>query len=108
MSQNEIHYTLGLPSRERSTPPKGALYEKPLSGQLPRITIPMGVGVGENTRLQHLVWAEADARHLVGWAEGRHFDLGEVVLGIAIEFHHAHLDGRIVSVRPDLGQIERV
>ena len=38
MSQNEIHYMLGPPSRERSTQPKGALHSQPLSGQLPRIT----------------------------------------------------------------------
>jgi len=32
--------------------------------------------------------------------------LGEVVLGIAIEFELAHVDERIVPVRPDLGQVE--
>jgi hypothetical protein len=45
MSQNEIHYTLAFPSRERSTPPKGALSGKPLSGHLPRITRLMALAI---------------------------------------------------------------
>ena len=45
MSQNEIHYTLALPRRERSTQPKGALHSQPLSGQLPRITRLMALAI---------------------------------------------------------------
>ena len=45
MSQNEIHYMLGPPSRERSTPPKGALHSQPLSGQLPRIKRLMALAI---------------------------------------------------------------
>src|SRR5260370_4297947 len=45
MSQNEIHYTLELPSRERSTPPKRALHSQPLSGQLPRIARLMALAI---------------------------------------------------------------
>jgi hypothetical protein len=45
MSQNEIHYTLELPSRRRSTQPKGALHSQPLAGQLPRITRLMALAI---------------------------------------------------------------
>src|SRR5260370_8324527 len=45
MSQNEIHYTLAFPSRERSTPPKGALHSQHFSGQLPRITRLMALAI---------------------------------------------------------------
>ena len=33
---------------------------------------------------------------------------GEIVLRIAVELEHADLDRRIVGVRPDLGEVERV
>src|SRR3546814_4119088 len=36
------------------------------------------------------------------------FDLGKDILRIAVEFHHADLDQRIILVRPDLGQIEGI
>src|SRR5690349_19033306 len=45
MAQNEIHYTLGLPGKRRSTQPKGAPHGKPLSGQLPRITRLMALAI---------------------------------------------------------------
>ena len=45
MAQNEIHYTLGLPSRRRSMQPKGAPKGKPLSPQLPRITRLMALAI---------------------------------------------------------------
>jgi hypothetical protein len=45
MSQNEIHYTLGLPSQRPWKPPKGALHAKPLSNQLPRITRLMALAI---------------------------------------------------------------
>jgi hypothetical protein len=45
MTQNEIHYTLGLPGQRRSTQPKGPPDGKPLSGQLPRITRLMALAI---------------------------------------------------------------
>ena len=68
----------------------------------------MRVGIGEDARLQHLVRRVADAGHDVGRRERRLLDLGEVVLGIAVEFHDTDVDQRIVGVRPDLGEVERV
>ena len=51
---------------------------------------------------------EADAGHDVGRVEGGLLDLGEVVLRVAVQFQHAHLDQRVVLVEPDLGQVEGV
>jgi hypothetical protein len=45
MPPNEIHYTLALPSRQRSTPPQCIPHRKPLSGQLPRITRLMALAI---------------------------------------------------------------
>ena len=40
--------------------------------------------------------------------EGHLFDLGEVVVRVAVELQHAHVDDRVVAVRPHLGEVERV
>jgi hypothetical protein len=48
------------------------------------------------------------ARHEVIGLEGRLLYLGVVVGGIAVQRHPADFDQRIISVRPNLGQIERV
>lgn len=71
-------------------------------------TIAMGIAVGEQAPLEHLVRRETDTRHYVGRAEGSLLDLGEVVVRVAVQLEEAHLDQRIVAVRPDLSQVERV
>ncbi|MBB30600.1 MAG: hypothetical protein CME25_17050 [Gemmatimonadetes bacterium] len=70
--------------------------------------IAMRIGIAEDPGLQHLVGRIADPRHLVRRAEGRLFDLGEIVVGIAVQLDLAHLDQRIILVRPDLGQVEGI
>ena len=55
-------------------------------------TVAMRVGVGEDTRLQHLVRAVADAGHDVARLERRELDLLEVVLGVPVELHDTDLD----------------
>ncbi|TPV97515.1 MAG: hypothetical protein USCAAHI_03073 [Beijerinckiaceae bacterium] len=52
--------------------------------------------------------ARSRCGHDVGWGEGGLLDLGEIVVGVAVQFHHAGLDQRVVAVRPHLGQVERV
>jgi hypothetical protein len=70
--------------------------------------VAVGIGVGEDAALKHLVGGEADAGDDVGGAEAGLLDLGEVVLGVAVEFEDADVDERVVLVRPDLGEIEGV
>ena len=68
----------------------------------------MRVAVGEQAALQHLVGRGPDAGHEVGRVEGRLLDVGEVVLGVAVEHQPADLVQRVVAVRPDLGHVEGV
>ncbi len=69
---------------------------------------PVRVGVGEPPRQQHLVRRQRDARHQVVRLERGLLDLGVVVGDVAVQGHGAHVDQRVVAVRPDLGQVERV
>ena len=68
----------------------------------------MRVGVGEPAREQHLVRAQPDARHEVVGLERGLLHLGVEVGQVAVERHRPDLDQRVVAVRPDLGQVERV
>ncbi len=66
------------------------------------------VRVAEQPPEQHLVRAGADPANEIGGLERRLLHLGEVVLRVAVEHHPPHRDRRVVAMRPDLGQIERV
>ncbi len=70
--------------------------------------VALRVAVGEQASLQHLVGREADAGHHVGRVESGLLHVREVVLGIAVELHHAHLDQREFLLVPDLGQVEGI
>ncbi len=70
--------------------------------------VAVGIRVGEYAGLQHLVRREADAGNDIGRREGGVLDLGKIVFRVAVELQHADLDRRVVGMRPDLGQVERV
>ncbi len=70
--------------------------------------VALRIPVGEKTALQHTVWREADARNDIRRRECRLLDILEVVVGIAVEFVIADLDQWVVSMRPDLGEVERM
>ena len=70
--------------------------------------VAVGVGVGEEPAQQHLVGAGADPGHHVGGLEGGLLDLGEVVVGVAVQHHPADLAQRVVGMGPDLGHVEGV
>jgi len=70
--------------------------------------VALGIAVGEQASLQHLVRREADAGHDVGWVEGRLLDLGKVVFRVAVQFEDAHLDKGVILMEPDLGEVEGV
>src|SRR3546814_2377568 len=69
--------------------------------------VALGVAVGEQPALQHLVGREADAGDDVGRREGCLLDFGKIVVRVAVELHDADLDGGILALRPYLGQVER-
>jgi hypothetical protein len=64
--------------------------------------ITMRVGVRQEARLQHLVRAERNARNNVGGRKSGLLNLGVIVFRVAVEFEDAHLNQRIIPVRPDL------
>ena len=65
--------------------------------------VAMRVGIGKDAGLQHFVGAVADAGHLIRGAEGGLLDLREIIFGVAVEFHDADFDQRVVGVGPDFG-----
>lgn len=70
--------------------------------------IAVRIGVREQPPLQHAVGRKAQARHDVRWRERGLLDFGVVVERNSVELEHAHFLQRIVRVRPDLGQVERI
>ncbi len=71
-------------------------------------TVALRIAVGEQPALQHFVRREAYAGNNVGRRERGLLDLGEKVVGPAVELHHADFDQRIVGLRPDLGHVEGI
>src|SRR6202030_14627 len=53
------------------------------------------VGIGNQTRLEHLVWREAHARDDVARLEGGLLDFGEIIFGITVEHEFAGFHERI-------------
>ncbi len=69
-------------------------------------TITMRIGVGEEAALQHAIGRKAQAGHDRRRRERRLLDVGEVVVGVAIEDDLAHFHTRIVLMRPHFGDVE--
>src|SRR3984885_8855405 len=70
-------------------------------------TVSLGVSIGEQAGLEHLVRGPADSGNHIRRGESGLFYLCEVVFRITIELHYAGFDQRVVSFGPDLGQIKR-
>src|SRR5439155_23268967 len=68
----------------------------------------LGITIGEEAALQHLVRREADAGNDVSGREGSLLYFSEKVVWIAVEFHHPDLHQRIVDLRPHFGQVEGI
>ncbi len=71
-------------------------------------SVNVGVMVGENPCLQHLVRRNGDAWYHVAGTEGGLLHLCKVIDRVAVQHQLAYFDGRDLSVRPDLGDIEDV
>ena len=70
--------------------------------------VALGVGVGEDARLEDLVGRVADAGDDVGGGEGGLLDLGVVVERVAVELEDADFVEREFGVGPDFGEVEGV
>ena len=68
----------------------------------------MRVRIGKDPAEQHLVGREAHSGNHIRRLERCQFDLGEEVLRVAVQRPGADLDERVVLLRPDLGEVERI
>ena len=71
-------------------------------------SVSVGVGVGEESALEHSVVGGLNAGDHVAWGKGGLLGLGEVVLGVAVQHQLADWEARVIGVGPDLGHIEDV
>jgi hypothetical protein len=71
-------------------------------------SVSVGVGVREDSALEHLVIGELNTWDNMGWGEGNLFNLGEVILRVSVKIEFSNRDQRIVAVRDYLGHIEDV
>ncbi|PMQ14793.1 hypothetical protein JaAD80_19100 [Janthinobacterium sp. AD80] len=70
--------------------------------------VQLGVVVGEQTALQHLVRRVAHAGHGVGRRKGRLLHFRVVIVRIAVQLENANGQQREIRVRPHFRQVERV
>ena len=83
--------------------------ERPRPGEVNTEAVSLGIAIREQPALQHLVRRKApNSGDHIRRGEGSLFHLCEVVFRITIEFHYAHFDQWVVSLRPDFGQIKRI
>ena len=70
--------------------------------------VALGVGVGEDAGLEHLVGRVADAWDNVRRSERDLLDLGVVIRRVAVKFKVSDVDQWVIGVRPNFGEIEGV
>ena len=70
--------------------------------------VALRITIREQAPLQHFVGRKTNTRHHIGGVEGRLLDFSKIVGGVAVEFHHADFDQRIVFMRPNFAQIKGV
>lgn len=71
-------------------------------------SVTMGVGVGEDTSLEHLVHGGFNSRNEVTWTEGALLHILEVVFGVLVEHQPTHILDGVVGVWPHLSHVEDV
>ena len=70
--------------------------------------ITLGIAIGEETALQHLVGRETDAIDGVDGIESRLLHLCKIVFGIAVQLQDAYIVQGEVSMRPHLRQVKGI
>ncbi|MPM34132.1 hypothetical protein SDC9_80714 [bioreactor metagenome] len=70
--------------------------------------VALGITIGEEPALQHAVRRIAYAGNTVCRVEGCLLDILEVVVRVPVELQHPYFMKRILTVVPDLGQVERI
>lgn len=70
--------------------------------------VTMGIGVREQTTLEHLVRGWFDTGDKVRRSKRDLLDFGKVVAWVAIEDHFTDWDQRVFALGPNLGEVERI
>ena len=70
--------------------------------------VTMGVGVREQSSLQHFIRAGFDSGHQMGWAKSQLFNFSKIISWIAVECQFASLNQREFTMGPHFGQIKWV
>lgn len=70
--------------------------------------VPLGIAVGKESPLEHLIRRGLYSRYHVGRTEGQLFDFREIVGGVTIEDELADGQQREVLLRPHFGDIEGI
>jgi len=68
----------------------------------------VGVWVGEESSLEHLVVGWFDSWDQMRWGEGGLLSLSVVVLWVSVQGHLSNLDEWVVTVWPDLGDVKNI
>jgi hypothetical protein len=71
-------------------------------------SVSVGVGVREDSALEHLVVGELNTWDDMGWGESNLLNLGKVILRVSVKIEFSNRDQRIVAVGDYLGHIEDV
>ena len=71
-------------------------------------SVSVGIGVREESSLEHFISRGRNARNNVGWGKSRLLYLSKVVLGVLVEDDFADGDKRVVLVRDNLCNIKDV
>jgi len=71
-------------------------------------SVTVGIGIVQETALQHLVHGWFNAWHQVGWSEGNLLSLSVVVSRVPVKGDCTNWDQGIITMGPDLGDIEDI
>lgn len=71
-------------------------------------SVTLGVGVGEESSLKHLIGRGLDSGNHMAGGEGDLLDLGEVVIGVLVEDQLSDALERVVGMGPHLGNVKDV
>lgn len=71
-------------------------------------SVSVSVRVGEESSLKHFVFRRQNTRDQVTRSESSLLDLSKVVLGVFVEDKLSDIDKRVVTMRPNLCNIEDI
>jgi hypothetical protein len=71
-------------------------------------SVSVGISIGEKSSLEHFVGRSFNTGDHMNGGEGGLFDFSEVVIGVSVKNHLTDFNQGIITMRPDLGDIENI